>query len=147
MTLKEYQEARGIKRIDFNKVKATRKEPTFAENELECPYCNETIDYDSDDEDDILDGTVYECPHCGKQFYAVGEISTVSTVCRTMEDHVLRNQMYIEDNYHLMDAREAQGMDFFNNSKASLELSMFNNFALPLFENAAMDKDEDSGNK
>lgn len=143
MNLNEYQKAHGIKRIDFSKVKRSGKNPTYAENILVCPYCDGNIEYDSYDEEEILSGTTYECPHCGKQFYAEGEVTTISTTCKPIEDVIMDRQKHIEANYRDMDDCDAKGMDFYENQRASRELHMYNEYGRPFFENAAIDIEVD----
>ena len=56
-TLKEYQKMHGIKRIDFSKVELSGLPEQESIDELVCPYCESTFDYESEYIDDILGGT------------------------------------------------------------------------------------------
>lgn len=135
MNLEDFQKKYGIRRIDFNKVKPTNLNPEYAEDALICPYCKNTVHYDSEDINDILDGTPYQCPHCEKRFYAEGEL-IVNTTCTPIEDKVLDvfTQKCIEDTYTYMDECDSKGCER-DNPYGCVEYELYKQYAEPLFEN------------
>ena len=142
MTLKEYQRQLGIKRIMFDKVKATGLEDTYADDSLECPYCNVTFGFEAEEENKIVGGTAYQCPYCEKNFYVDGEVH-ISTTCTPMEDKVIGSKGYIESMYRHIDQCEAKGMEFDPEMKKGfVEWDTYDEYARPLFENEEMNKED-----
>ena len=135
MNLKEFQKKYGIRRIDFSKIKPTNLDSEYAEDELICPYCKNTVHYDSEDVNDILVGTPYQCPHCEKRFHAEGE-TTIKTTCTPIEDKVLDDftRKYIEDTYSYMDECDSKGCEW-DNPYGCVEYELYKKYAEPLFEN------------
>ncbi len=138
MNLSEYQLINGIRRINFDELKPTGIDESIAENILVCPYCNESIEYDKYEEDDIVNGTEYQCPCCNKWFYAEGEVS-ITTTCRPIEDKIIFSRKYIEAMYRNMDTDDALGRDFSENNFSNKELYVYQHYAKPLFENESID--------
>ena len=138
-TLREYQAMHGIKRIDFSKVNASGKHKQYSTDELICPYCKAEFDLDSEEIDEVVGGTKYQCPDCEKWFYAEGEIS-VNTWCTPIEDIVLDRKVWIEETYKHLDKCEEMGVLFDGDRKGCVEWGTYERYAMPLFENAVLDK-------
>lgn len=134
MNLTEYQKKFGIKRIDFDEVHRTDLEEQYAGDELICPYCECRIQYEAEDTDEIIRGTAWECPDCGKWFYVDAYI-TVNTTSYPIEDAVIDNRRHIENSYKYIDECEAHGMDFPEKAFGFVEWETYQQWAKPLFEN------------
>ena len=143
LTLKQFQEKFGIKRIDFSKIKPTGIEETYEDDKLICPYCHWEMDIDIEDIDNVLGGVAIQCPECEKFFYATGEI-TVNTTCTPMEDAVLQNQGYIQDLYDHCDKCEERGVLYNNFRYGTVEWDMYEKYAKPLFENLEVDNEKNN---
>ncbi len=141
MTLKEFMEYFSIKRIDFDKVQPTQLSEEYGTDDLICPYCHESIQYEAEDIDDILGGTPYQCPECGKWFYAEGEMS-ISTTSTPIEDIVLNRKSYIQSAYNHMDECDKKGVRFSYRPYGNCEWTTYKNYAEPLFENQEMEEEE-----
>lgn len=134
MNLAEYQKKFGIKRIDFDKVHRTNLEEQYADDELICPYCESKIQYEAEDTGEVIRGTAWECPNCGKWFYVDAEVA-INTTSYPMEDAVINNRRYIERSYEHIDECEAHGMDFPEKSIGFVEWEIYQQWAKPLFKN------------
>ena len=139
MNLKQWQEKFGVKRIDFTKIQPSGKAEQMADDKLICPYCENEIEYECEETDDIIKGTTYQCPHCEKWFYASADI-TVNTYSTPMEDAVLQSRRYIEETYKHVDSCEALGIDWEDKQYGYVEWSVYADYAKPLFENMEKDK-------
>lgn len=144
MNLAEYQKRFGIRRIDFSKVHRTNIEEQYGNGDLICPYCQERIEYESEETDTIIRGTAWQCPECGKWFYVDAEV-TVNTTCYPMEDAVINNRRYIERSYEHIDECEKKGMIFPERQYGFIEWEMYYEWAKPLFENARQHKPKQEG--
>lgn len=133
MNLKEFQKKYHIRRIDFAKIKPTNLTKEYAEDALICPYCKNSISYESDVTNDILDGTPFQCHSCGKWFYADGEI-TINTTCTPIEDKILEYKKYIERDYQYMDECDKKGCEW-DAPYGVVEYGIYKGYAEPLFEN------------
>lgn len=134
MTLSEYRQRYGIKRIDFSKLKRSEIEEQYGSDKLICPYCMNPIEYEGEEIDDIISGEPYQCPKCEMWFYAEGELS-LETTCIPMENAVIDRRKHIEDSYAHLDKCEAGGVDFKENRFGNIEWNTYASFARPLLEN------------
>ena len=134
LTLKEFQEKFGIKRIDFSNVKNCERETQYGSDELICPYCEKKFDYESEEVQGMLSGEPWECPYCGKWFYVEGEAS-IDTYCYPMERAVLAHRRGIERTYEYMDKCAEKGLLFEDNRYGIVEWEVYAEFAKPYFEN------------
>ena len=142
LTLQEFQKLHGIKRINFDKVHPTDLEEQLGSDNLICPYCENKIEYDAEQIEDILHGTSYQCPYCEKWFYAEGEME-INTWCKPMEDAVIDNRRYIEQMYAHMDMCSEKGLLFPENRYGNVEWEKYYEYAMPLFENMEKTGGED----
>lgn len=135
LSLKEFQEKYGIKRIDFSKVHRVDKPITYATDKMICPYCDAEIEYEAEDSDEILQGTPWQCPECEKWFYVDGEVS-IETTCTPIENKVLEPHMIrcIEKSYSHMDKCDADGCKW-TSPYGVVEWETYKEYAEPLFEN------------
>ena len=144
VSLKEYQAAHGIKRIDFDLVKPTGLEERYAENKLICPYCGSDIDYESEDTQELLNGTNYECPECGKYFRVESDI-TINSCCTPMEDWVREDwvRREIENAYKHDDECNAQGLQLdLRRTYGVVEWEIYKDYAEPIFHNMELSAEE-----
>ena len=135
MNLRELSEKYNIRRIDFEKVHEVEAEEEYSSDELICPYCGEDNQFDSEEIDDILGGTAWQCCKCGKWFFAEGELS-VSTTCTAIENKVLEpfTRREIEETYKHMDKCAEGGVEW-NSPFGVVEYTTYKIYAEPLFEN------------
>lgn len=140
MTLKEYQDKYGIKRIDFNKMKKSGLELRYASGKMICPYCETEMGIDCEEYDDVISGSAFQCPECEKWFYVTGEYS-IDTTCWPMEDAVLYDRKHIERSYEHVDECEKAGMEFEEGRYGNVEWEMYMSYAKPLFENEGIGHD------
>jgi hypothetical protein len=138
MNLEQFHEKFGIKRIDFSKVKKSNIEKQYGEDELICPYCEATIDFESEDIARILEGEAHQCPHCDKWFYAEGEVR-IDTTCIPMDQAVMEHRISIEQSYSHIDKCIECGLRFDDNRYGNVEWETYYNYAKPYFENLEMD--------
>lgn len=135
LTLKQFQDKYGIRRIDFSKVHEVEHEKTYGSDKLICPYCGAENEYEAEDTDEVLNGTPWQCYECEKWFYAEGEIS-IDTTCTPIENKVLepftRNE--IERMYAHMDECDEKGCKWGRN-RGVVEWEMYKEYAEPIFEN------------
>lgn len=141
MTLKEMQEKYNIKRINFDEVKKSECGEEYGYDALVCPYCGYEFNYESEDIDEILGGTTYECPECEKNFFVEGE-QEIKCYCKPMEDAVLENRRYIEDDYKHMDECAERGVTW-ESPLGTVEWEVFRKYARPLFENMEKEENDD----
>lgn len=134
MTLKQWQEKYGVKRIDFAKVKPSGYDYESGYDNLICPYCKVTIEYESEEIDSLFKGEAYQCPNCEKWFYAEAEMN-ITTTCTPMEETVLRNRRYIQDTYDYIDKCERLGTKWDDNRYGNVEWNVYAEYARPYFEN------------
>lgn len=140
LTLKQYQEINGIKRINFNEVEPSEFEEEYASDEMICPYCKKTVPYEAEETDNIIRGTAYQCPYCNEWFYVSAEI-TVETTCTPMETAVLDHKRHIEGMYDHMDKCAEHGLLFPPTKYGNVEWETYYEFARPLFENQKMEEE------
>ena len=144
VSLKEYQAAHGIKRIDFDRIKPTGLDDCYAEDKLTCPYCSSDIYYESEDIQDLLKGTSYECPECGKYFRVEAE-TTVCSYCTPMEDYVLEDwvRRSIEAAYKHNAECDAKGMQWdLSKRYGVVEWEIYKDYAEPIFHNMELSAEE-----
>ena len=134
MTLKEYQEKYGIRRIDFSEVHRSGLEEQYADDELICPYCEKKVELECEDYEDVVRGEPWQCPHCWKWFYTEGYF-TLNTTCTPMEDIVLDHRRHIEGRYAHIDKCEEKGLDWDDGRYGNIEWETYAEYAKPLFEN------------
>lgn len=134
MNLKEFQEKWGIKRINFDKIDIDEDlDEEFGSDSLVCPYCGYEYNYESEDIDDVLKGSAFQCPECEMWFYAEGE-ATINTYCKPMEQAVLDNKRNIQDTYDHVDKCEELGTEW-GDRYGNVEWETYKAYARPLFEN------------
>lgn len=135
LTLKQFQDKYGIRRIDFSKVHEVDKEETYGSDKLICPYCGAENEYEAEETDEILNGTPWQCYECEKWFYAEGEVS-IDTTCTSMENKVLERHIrrHIEGAYAHMD-KCADADHTWDKPRATVEWEIYKQYAEPLFEN------------
>ena len=124
----------GIKRIDFDKVHRTDLDEQYADDEMICPYCKETIGFEGEEINGILGGESYQCPYCSKWFYVRGE-ATIETTTTPIEDEILDHREHIERMYRHSDDCEAGGVDFPHTPYGIVEYEIYADYARPFFEN------------
>lgn len=134
MNLEQFHEKFGIKRIDFSKVRKTGLETQYGSDNLICPYCEKTFEYDAEEIDDILGGESYQCPFCEKWFYAKGEAS-IDTWCTPMEEAVIEHQRHIQQTYDHIDDCLDHGLRFDDNRCGNVEWEVYAEYARPYFKN------------
>ena len=134
MTLKQWQDKFGVKRIDFTTVKPSGLDYQCGEDVLICPYCETEVEYESEETEDIIKGEPYQCPECGKWFYAEADI-TVNTYCSPMEETVLQHRRYIQDTYDYVDKCEALGTEWPDTRYGLVEWNVYDEYARPYFAN------------
>lgn len=133
MNLKEFQKKYHIRRIDFSKISPTNLTKEYAEDALICPYCKNSMQYDSEDVNGILVGAPIKCQNCGKWFYAEGEI-VVNTTCTPIEDKVIEYRKYIERDYRHMDECDEKGCEW-DTPYGVVEYGIYKEYVETLFEN------------
>ena len=144
VSLNEYQVAHGIKRIDFDLVKPTGLEERYAENKLICPYCGSDIYFESEDTQELLNGTNYECPECGKYFRVESDV-TIESYCTPMEDWVLEYcvRSVIENAYRHNDECNAKGLQLdLRRTYGVFEWEIYKDYAEPIFHNMELSAEE-----
>ena len=141
MNLEQFHKKFGIKRIEFSKVRKSDRETQCESDALRCPYCESIIEYESENTEDILKGTPWQCPLCEKWFYAEGEAS-IDTWCKPMEDAVIEHRRYIEDAYNHVDKCLEHGLLFDDNRYGNVEWETYYNYAKPYFENLEQEAKE-----
>lgn len=140
MNLAEYQQRFKIRRIDFNKVRRTEIDETYADDKMVCPYCGCEIEYEAEDTGEVIKGMTYQCPECDKWFRAEGEV-TVNVTCAPMEDAVINNRYNIERSYEHINECEKRGMEFPDRQSGFVEWETYYEWAKPLFENQEGEED------
>lgn len=135
LTLKQFQDKYGIRRIDFSKVHEVDKEGTYGSDKLICPYCGAENEYEAEETDEILNGTPWQCYECEKWFYAEGEVS-IDTACTPIENKVLERHIrrHIEGAYAHMD-KCADADRTWDKPRDTVEWEIYKQYAEPLFEN------------
>jgi len=135
--LEEFMKECGIKRIDFDAIEPTGLEEEYGTDELICPYCGTHVQYEGEETDEIIRGTVYQCPECERHFNVEAEVS-INTTCKPLEDYLLEPwvRRNIEGRYAHDDECDSKGMDWDADKKYSyIEWQTYKEYAEPLFEN------------
>lgn len=137
LTLKEFQERFGIKRIDVDKIKPTGLCTKIDSDKLICPYCGTKNELDTEHYDDVLGGTTWQCHECEKYFYASGDVS-IDTYCQPLEDAICGTLIgsAIKSNYDYCDKCEAGGVRWPEyNPYGIVEWEVYKKYVEPLLEN------------
>lgn len=142
VSLHEFMDKYGIKRIDFEKAKelSGTYDTEYATDELICPYCGTVIECEAEETDDIINGTIYDCPSCEKIFRVEAEVS-IQTECIPIENHIVTHKSYIESVYKHNDECDAEGMQWVLEEPCGyVEYETFKDYERPFLHNLEIDK-------
>lgn len=143
MNLKQWQDKFGVKRIDFSKIKCKGLKTQYESDKMICPYCGTINEFESGDSKEVINGTVWRCCECERNFYVSGDV-TINTYARPLEDTIAKTWIgrYIQSMYDHVDKCEKNGMDFPDRRYGFVEWEIYYNYAKPLFENMERDENE-----
>lgn len=144
--LAEFQKKYGIKRIDFGDVDFGNYDTQYGSDELICPYCEETFNWEGEDTDEVIRGKTFQCPNCEKYFRVEAEVE-INTTCTPIEDYIMQNWVRdsITNTYKDDDYLDDMGKEWeLNKPYGYCEYNVWTNYAEPLFENIEIDKLQNS---